>query len=143
MEGSGRGKLEAFQKRFSRATCDRSPPAAGGYGPRSRQAARRRAALLEKALAEANEAFGGIEIEWTTLDEYLEYLVEKGISPNVASFIGATSVRIHEIGFEDRAPDADELERMQQLVRQAMEDGALGLGSSLIYAPAFYADTEE
>ena len=96
-----------------------------------------------KARAEANEAYGGIEIEWTTLDEYLEYLVEKGISPNVASFIGATSVRVHEIGYEDRAPNADELERMQQLVRQAMEDGALGLGSSLIYAPAFYADTEE
>ncbi len=82
-------------------------------------------------------------VEWTTLDEYLEFLVERGVSPNVASFIGATSVRVHEIGYEDRPPTAAELERMKNLVREAMEDGALGLGSSLIYAPAFYADTEE
>ena len=82
-------------------------------------------------------------VEWTTLDEYLEFLIERGVSPNVASFIGATSVRVHEIGYEDRPPTAAELERMKNLVREAMEDGALGLGSSLIYAPAFYADTEE
>ena len=83
------------------------------------------------------------DIEWTTLDEYLEFLVQTGISTNVASFIGATTVRIHELGYADRAPTAAELERMQALVREAMEDGALGLGSSLIYAPAFYASTEE
>ena len=82
-------------------------------------------------------------VEWTTLDEYLEFLIERGVSPNVASFIGATSVRVHEIGYEDRPPTAAELERMKNLVREAMEDGALGLCSSLIYAPAFYADTEE
>ncbi len=82
-------------------------------------------------------------VEWTTLDEYLEFLVERGVSPNVASFVGATSVRVHEIGYDDRPPTAAELERMKNLVREAMEDGALGLGSSLIYAPAFYADTEE
>ena len=82
-------------------------------------------------------------VEWTTLDEYLEFLVDRGVSPNVASFISATSVRVHEIGYEDRPPTAAELERMKNLVREAMEDGALGLGSSLIYAPAFYADTEE
>ena len=82
-------------------------------------------------------------VEWTTLDEYLEFLIERGVSPNVASFIGATSVRVHEIGYEDRPPTAAELKRMKNLVREAMEDGALGLGSSLIYAPAFYADTEE
>ena len=82
-------------------------------------------------------------VEWTTLDEYLEFLIERGVSPNVASFIGATSVRVHEIGYEDRPPTAAELERMKNLVREAMEGGALGLGSSLIYAPAFYADTEE
>jgi len=76
------------------------------------------------------------DIEWTTLDQYLEFLVQKGISTNVASFIGATTVRIHELGYADRAPTAAELERMQALVRDAMEDGALGLGSSLIYAPA-------
>ncbi len=65
------------------------------------------------------------------------------MSPNVASFVGATTVRIHEVGRVDRAPTAAELARMQALVRQAMEDGALGVGSSLIYAPAFYAKTDE
>ena len=84
-----------------------------------------------------------LAMPWTTLQEYLDYLVEKGIAPNVASFVGATTVRIHELGFENRAPTPEELERMQGLVRQAMEDGALGVGSSLIYAPAFYADTDE
>ncbi len=83
------------------------------------------------------------DIKWTTLDEYLEYLVKRGISPNVASFVGATTVRIHEIGYEDRSPTAEELDRMRKLVRQAMEEGALGVGSSLIYAPAFFAKTEE
>ena len=82
-------------------------------------------------------------IEWTTLAEYLDFLVEKGISTNVASFIGATTVRINELGYEDRAPTPEELESMKKLVRQAMEEGALGVGSSLIYAPAFYASTEE
>jgi N-acyl-D-amino-acid deacylase len=82
-------------------------------------------------------------IEWTTLGEYLEYLEKRGISPNVASFVGATTVRAHVLGFQDRPPDAAELEQMQALVRQAMEEGAMGVGSSLIYAPAFYADTAE
>ena len=83
------------------------------------------------------------DVPWTTLSEYLEHLVRRGVSTNVASFIGATTVRVHEIGFADRAPTAAELERMQALVRRAMEDGALGVGSSLIYAPAFYAKTDE
>lgn len=82
-------------------------------------------------------------INWTTLSEYLDFLEEKGISTNVASFIGATTVRVHELGYEDRAPTSKELENMKNLVRQAMEEGALGVGSSLIYAPAFYASTEE
>ena len=82
-------------------------------------------------------------IKWTTLGEYLEYLEKRGVSPNVASFVGATTVRVHEVGFADRAPTAAELERMKQLVQQAMEEGALGVGSSLIYAPAFYAKTDE
>ncbi|SIO14287.1 N-acyl-D-amino-acid deacylase family protein [Algoriphagus halophilus] len=82
-------------------------------------------------------------IGWTSLSEYLEFLVDKGISTNVASFIGATTVRIHELGYEDRAPNQEELEAMKKLVRQAMEEGAMGVGSSLIYAPAFYASTEE
>ena len=83
------------------------------------------------------------DIDWTTLGEYLESLERRGISPNVASFVGATTVRIHEIGYDDRPPTPDELERMKALVRTAMEEGALGLGSSLIYAPAFYANTDE
>jgi N-acyl-D-amino-acid deacylase len=83
------------------------------------------------------------EIDWTTLDEYLQSLQRRGITPNVASFIGATSVRIHELGYANRLPDLEELERMKALVRQAMEDGALGVGSSLIYAPANYSSTEE
>lgn len=83
------------------------------------------------------------DIEWTTLGEYLQYLEDRGVSTNVASFVGATTVRIHELGFADRAPEPEELKRMQDLVHQAMEEGAMGLGSSLIYAPAFYADTDE
>src|SRR5215207_8178960 len=82
-------------------------------------------------------------IEWTTLAEYLAFLERKGVSCNVASFVGATTLRIHEVGYDDRPPTPDELERMCQLVRQAMQDGALGVGSSLIYAPAFYAGTDE
>ncbi|MGK7397925.1 MAG: N-acyl-D-amino-acid deacylase family protein [Candidatus Cyclobacteriaceae bacterium M3_2C_046] len=81
--------------------------------------------------------------EWTTLGEYLEFLEEKGVSTNVASFVGATTIRIHELGYENRPPTEPELKKMQQLVRQAMEEGALGLGSSLIYPPAFFAQTEE
>jgi N-acyl-D-amino-acid deacylase len=80
---------------------------------------------------------------WTTLGEYLAFLEEKGVAPNVASFVGATTVRIHEMGYADRAPTTDERDRMRALVRQAMDEGALGVGSSLIYAPAFYADTDE
>jgi N-acyl-D-amino-acid deacylase len=83
------------------------------------------------------------EITWTTLGEYLETLERKGISTNVASFVGATTVRIHELWFDNRAPTPEEMERMRALVRGAMEEGALGVASSLIYAPAFYASTEE
>jgi N-acyl-D-amino-acid deacylase len=83
------------------------------------------------------------DIQWTTLGEYLEYMEHKGVSPNIASFVGATTVRVHEVGYDDRPPTPEELDRMRALVRQAMEEGALGVGSSLIYAPAFYASTEE
>jgi N-acyl-D-amino-acid deacylase len=83
------------------------------------------------------------EIPWTTLGQYLDHLAKRGISPNVASFVGATTVRIHVLGYEDRAPTAEELERMKGLVRDAMNEGALGVGTSLIYAPAFYARTDE
>ena len=82
-------------------------------------------------------------VEWTTLGEYLEYLVERGVSTNVASFVGAATVRIHALGYENRAPTPDELEQMRGLVGQAMQEGALGLASALIYAPACYAQTDE
>ncbi len=94
---------------------------------------------------DAVEQMGDIkfDIKWTTLGQYLDHLVARGVSPNVASFIGATSVRVHELGYADRAPTPAELARMQALVRAAMEEGAMGVGSSLIYAPAFYAKTDE
>ncbi len=82
-------------------------------------------------------------IEWTTLGEYLDYLQKRGVTPNVASFVGATTVRIHELGEDDVKPDAAQLTRMQDLVRQAMAEGALGVGGSLIYPPAAFADSDE
>jgi len=96
-----------------------------------------------KAAMKAQQVGIKFDISWTTLGEYLEYLVNRGISPNVASFVGATTLRVHEIGFVDRPPTVDELSAMRELTHQAMQEGALGLGSSLIYAPAFYARTEE
>jgi N-acyl-D-amino-acid deacylase len=83
------------------------------------------------------------DVGWTTLEEGLQFLVDKGISPNIASFVGATTLRIHQVGYEDRPPTEAEMDSMKILVREAMEDGALGVGSSLIYAPAFYSSTEE
>lgn len=99
----------------------------------------------EKMKASEKNLQGDIKynISWTTLGEYLSFLEQKGISTNVASFVGATTLRIHELGSEDRAPTEEELKRMQDLARQAMEEGAMGIGSSLIYAPAFYAKTDE
>ena len=82
-------------------------------------------------------------IRWTTLGQYLQYLQNKGITPNVASFVGATTVRVHELGEKDVDPTPAQLTRMRALVRQAMKEGALGVGSSLIYAPATYAETPE
>ena len=96
-----------------------------------------------KARLVADQGDLTFDVAWTTLGEYLEHLERKGVSTNVASFVGATTVRIHEVGYADREPTAQELARMQELVRQAMREGAFGVGSSLIYAPAFYAKTPE
>jgi len=82
-------------------------------------------------------------IEWTTLADYLTYLERKGVSQNVASYLGATTLREYAIGLEDKPPTPEQLDLMRKLVRQEMEAGALGIGSSLIYAPANYANTEE
>jgi N-acyl-D-amino-acid deacylase len=83
------------------------------------------------------------DIEWTTLAEYLEYLEQRGIAPNVASFIGAATPRTYVMAYEDRDPTPQELEQMRALVRQAMEEGALGVASSLIYPPGSFAKTDE
>jgi N-acyl-D-aspartate/D-glutamate deacylase len=83
------------------------------------------------------------EIKWKTLAEYLQYLEQRGISCNVASFVGATTIRENVIGFEDKAPTPQQLDEMRGLVRREMEAGALGIGTSLIYPPAFYAKTDE
>ena len=83
------------------------------------------------------------EITWTSLSEYLRELQRRGISQNVASYLGATTVREHVIGLEDRKPTPQQLDEMRALVAREMEAGALGIGSSLIYAPAFYASTDE
>jgi N-acyl-D-amino-acid deacylase len=101
--------------------------------------------LNEQMKQQMKEQQGDIkfDITWTTLGEYLSFLEQKGVSTNVASLIGATTVRVHELGYVDREPTPAELERMRALVRQAMEEGAFGIGSSLIYAPAFYAKTPE
>jgi len=82
-------------------------------------------------------------IKWNMLTEYLQFLEKRGISCNVASFIGATTIRQCVIGFDDRAPTPQELDQMRELVRKEMEAGALGIGTSLIYPPAFYAKTDE
>ncbi|MEE9461113.1 MAG: D-aminoacylase [Bacteroidales bacterium] len=83
------------------------------------------------------------DITWSTLGEFLEYLEDKGVSCNIASFVGATTIRINALGYEDRAPTPAEMDHMRELVREAMDEGAVGISSSLIYAPAFFAETEE
>lgn len=101
--------------------------------------------LNEKMKKEEQEQQGDIKynINWTTLGEYLDFLEKKGISCNVASFVGSGTVRIYVLGYENKAPNNEELQQMKNLVKQAMEEGALGVGSSLIYAPLFYAKTDE
>ena len=97
----------------------------------------------KKAIKDMGDGAIKYDISWNTLGEYLEFLEKKGVAPNVASFVGATTLRINTVGFEDRAPTAQEMETMKGMLRTAMEEGAMGIGSSLIYAPAFYASTVE
>jgi N-acyl-D-amino-acid deacylase len=101
--------------------------------------------LSEEMKKRRIEAQGDLKhpFEWTTLSEYLTYLEKHGVSQNVASYIGATTIREYVVGLEDKKATSEQLVRMRELVRQEMEAGALGIGSSLIYAPAFYASTEE
>jgi N-acyl-D-amino-acid deacylase len=83
------------------------------------------------------------KVSWNTLGDYLNYLEKKGVSCNVSSFIGAGTVRTYVLGEDDRAPTGEELKQMQQVVKQAMQEGAMGVGSSLIYPPDFFAKTAE
>ena len=96
-----------------------------------------------KALSVEQQGDIKYPIEWTTLGDYLNFLERKGTSVNIASFVGATTVRQHELGERDVDPTPAQLERMRALVRQAMEEGAMGVGSSLIYPPASFAETDE
>jgi N-acyl-D-amino-acid deacylase len=91
----------------------------------------------------ATRGEGRYEIEWTTLTEYLTFLEKRGIPQNVASFIGAVTIREHVIGNENKQPTPEQLDQMRELVRRDMEGGALGITTALIYPPAFFAKTEE
>lgn len=91
----------------------------------------------------AGQATLTYDIEWSTLGEYLEYLEKKGVSTNIASFIGNATLRKNTIGYENRPPTESEMETMKQLTREAMEEGAVGLSTSLIYVPSGHAKTEE
>lgn len=97
----------------------------------------------QKAEAEAEQTVTRYKIDWTTLGEFLEYLEKKGVSVNIASMVGASTIRVHELGRNDVDPTPEQLARMRGLVRQAMDEGAMGVGSSLIYVPAVYAETDE
>ncbi len=101
--------------------------------------------LSEAMKQEALEQQGDIKypIEWTTLGEYFDFLTRRGIAPNVASFVGASTVRVHVVGYQNRAPTPAELRRMQELVAQGMDDGAMGVTTALIYTPATFAKTDE
>ena len=96
-----------------------------------------------KALMKQRQMDAHFDIDWTTLGEYLEKLQKRGISPNVASFVGAGTVRTNFLGEDDREPTAEQLKSMQGLVHQAMEEGALGVTTALIYAPDSFAKTPE
>jgi len=100
-------------------------------------------AKMKKEMEDSQQGPNKIPIAWNTLGEYMHFMEKRGISCNIASFIGATTIRENIIGEDNRAPSAAELESMKALVREAMEEGALGIGSSLIYPPAFFAKTEE
>jgi N-acyl-D-amino-acid deacylase len=96
-----------------------------------------------KAMEQRNEGDIKYNVTWTTLKDYLQTLQKKGVSTNVASFVGAATLRENVVSFDNRTPDSAQLEKMKTLTRQAMEDGALGIGSALIYAPGSYANTPE
>lgn len=97
---------------------------------------------LKRIMAEEQDDIV-FDISWTTLGEYLEFLVEKGVSTNVASFVGNATLRQYFMGYENRVPTAEEMTKMKTLLSEAMEEGAIGLSSALIYVPSGHAQTEE
>jgi len=101
--------------------------------------------LTSKMKLEIADGQGDIKynISWTTLGEYLDHLVKKGVSTNVASFVGNGTLRRHVIGYENRPATDQELTQMRELAREAMLEGAVGVSSSLLYAPSAYADTDQ
>src|SRR5258707_1465569 len=101
--------------------------------------------LSEQMKKDQQERQGDIkfDITWTTLGEYLDYLVKRGVSTNVASFVSAATVRANEIGYDNHPPTPEELDRMRAHVRRAMDEGAMGLTTALIYIPAVFAKTDE
>lgn len=98
---------------------------------------------LMKEEMKSNQQTITYDITWTSLGEYLEFLENKGVSTNIASFVGNGTLREHTMGYEKRPPTIAELDKMKELTRQAMEEGAVGLSTSLIYVPSGHADTEE
>jgi N-acyl-D-amino-acid deacylase len=98
-------------------------------------------AMKQRAVAQMGDI--KYDITWTTLAEYLQELERRGVSQNVASFIGASTLREYAVGLDDRKATPAEMDQMRRLVRNEMAGGALGIGSALIYAPGFYADTDE
>ena len=96
-----------------------------------------------RELAKAQQIDIEYDITWSTLGEYLDFLEDKGVSPNVASYVGAATLRMMEVGFDNTRATDEQLLRMQEHVRVAMREGAIGVGSSLIYAPGNFANTEE
>lgn len=99
--------------------------------------------LSEQMKLDFPKNYGGMEAQWTSLGEYLEFLEHRGVSPNIASFIGAATPRMVVLGEDDIDPSPEQLKIMQGLVKAAMEEGALGVASSLIYTPANFAETPE
>ncbi|MBC7932118.1 MAG: D-aminoacylase [Rubrivivax sp.] len=103
------------------------------------------APINERLIKEDEDFYNryNLKVDWRTLDEYFRRLEREGAGVNLATFVGATQVRAYVVGFDNRAPTAAELEKMKSLVAEAMEDGALGLSTSLQYVPARFAKTDE
>jgi N-acyl-D-amino-acid deacylase len=100
-------------------------------------------AMRESARKAGAEAAIPYDVDWWSLADYLSYAERKGIAQNVASYIGATTLRVYAVGQDDRPATDAEMDVMRGLVRDEMSAGALGIGASLMYPPAFYASTEE